>query len=161
MHTQRLRPPRFLFLRSRLRQEYRALGAAVQRREPVIRSRLNSARAARMPPRLPWLDKARLRRQVSHFRVTRTRVTVIAPPIRVAIWAKGISCIRFAAVRIATSPVPPWPEWQAFTIAVSIGYMLISRPINAPVAINVNTVATIVMRLGIVKAAISLFQGVS
>ena len=34
-------------------------------------------------------------------------VTVIAPPIRVAICAKGISTIRLAAVRIATSPVPP------------------------------------------------------
>ena len=38
---------------------------------------------------------------------TRASVTVIAPPIRVAICAKGISCIRFAAVRMATSPVPP------------------------------------------------------
>src|SRR5260370_3741201 len=148
MLTKRLRPPRFLFLSSRLRQAYRAMGAAVQQREPVIRS---GERFRATPSR----------RHVSHFNVTRTRVTVIAPPIRVAIWANGISCIRFAAVRIATSPVPPWPEWQAFTIAVSIGYMLISRPINAPVAINVNTEATIVMRLGIVKAAISLFQGVS
>lgn len=34
-------------------------------------------------------------------------VTVIAPPIWVAICAKGISCMRFAAVRMATSPVPP------------------------------------------------------
>jgi hypothetical protein len=32
---------------------------------------------------------------------------VTAPPIRVAIWANGMSCIRLAAVRIATSPVPP------------------------------------------------------
>ena len=48
-------------------------------------------------------------------------VTVIAPPIRVAICAKGISSIRLAAVKIATSPVPPWPLWQAFTIADSIG----------------------------------------
>ena len=36
--------------------------------------------------------------------------------MRVAIWANGISCKRLAAVRIATSPVPPCPEWQAFTI---------------------------------------------
>jgi len=36
-------------------------------------------------------------------------VTVIAPPILVAMEAKGISCMRFAAVKIATSPVPPWP----------------------------------------------------
>lgn len=36
-----------------------------------------------------------------------TSVTVIAPPIRVAIWAKGMSCMRLAAVRMATSPVPP------------------------------------------------------
>lgn len=35
------------------------------------------------------------------------RVTVMAPPMRVATWAKGISCIRLAAVRMATSPVPP------------------------------------------------------
>ena len=36
-------------------------------------------------------------------------VTVIAPPMRVATWANGSSSIRFAAVRIAISPVPPWP----------------------------------------------------
>ena len=39
----------------------------------------------------------------------------------VAICANGISSIRLAAVKIATSPVPPWPLWQAFTIADSIG----------------------------------------
>jgi hypothetical protein len=39
----------------------------------------------------------------------RARVTVTAPPIRVEICANGISSMRFAAVRIATSPVPPWP----------------------------------------------------
>ena len=52
---------------------------------------------------------------------SRVNMIVIAPPIRVAICANGISCMRFAAVRIATSPVPPWPARQAMTIAVSIG----------------------------------------
>jgi len=45
--------------------------------------------------------------QPSHLSAISVSVTVMAPPIRVAIWAKGISCIRFAAVRMATSPVPP------------------------------------------------------
>ena len=31
------------------------------------------------------------------------------------------------------SPVPPWPLWQAFTIADSIGYMPNSRPTKNPV----------------------------
>ena len=85
----------------------------------------------------------------------------MAPPMRVAIWAKGMSCMRSAAVRMATSPVPPWPEWQAFTIAVSIGYMPMRRPTRKPVVIRVNTVETMTMRFTRVKAAISLSQGVS
>ena len=36
--------------------------------------------------------------------------------MRVAICANGISSKRFAAVRIAMSPVPPWPLWQAVTL---------------------------------------------
>jgi hypothetical protein len=36
-------------------------------------------------------------------------VTVIAPPILVAVEANAINCMRFAAVKLATSPVPPWP----------------------------------------------------
>ena len=87
-------------------------------------------------------------------------VTTIAPPIRVAICANGINCIRFAAVRIATSPVPPCPLWQAFTIAVSIGYIFIRRPTTKPVPISVATVDTIVTTLTIVNAAVSLSQGV-
>ena len=39
--------------------------------------------------------------------------------------------------------------------------MFIIRPTKAPVAINVNTVATIVIRFESVKADISLPQGVS
>jgi len=35
--------------------------------------------------------------------------------------ANGISCMRLDAVRIATAPVPPWPLWQALTIAASTG----------------------------------------
>ena len=89
-----------------------------------------------------------------------TVVTVTAPPIRVAIWAKGISCIRLAAVRMATSPVPPCPLWHALIMADSIGYMPSNRPTNAPVAINVATVQEIVIMLGRLKAAISLSQGV-
>jgi len=42
--------------------------------------------------------------------------------------------------------VPPWPLWQAVTTAVSIGYMLMSRPTTKPVAIRVITVAAIVTR---------------
>jgi len=42
--------------------------------------------------------------------------------MRVAICANGIKVMRLAAVRIATSPVPPCPLWQALTIAASIGY---------------------------------------
>ena len=42
--------------------------------------------------------------------------------------ANGINDMRLAAVSIATSPVPPWPLWQAVTMAVSIGYMPIRRP---------------------------------
>ena len=37
---------------------------------------------------------------------------VIAPPMRVAICADGISCTRLAAVRIAMSPVPPFHGLQ-------------------------------------------------
>ncbi|VOK42875.1 Uncharacterised protein [Streptococcus pneumoniae] len=36
-------------------------------------------------------------------------MTVIAPPSRVATWANGIKFIRFAVLRMATSPVPPMP----------------------------------------------------
>src|SRR5205085_422056 len=49
-------------------------------------------------------------------------------PIRVATWAKGISSMRPAAVRITMKPVPPSPLSQAFTMAVSIGYMSGRRP---------------------------------
>ena len=69
--------------------------------------------------------------------------------------------MRFAAVRIATSPVPPWPLWQALMMAASIGYILSSRPTTAPTDINVTTVLTIVIRLGKLNAATSLSQGVS
>jgi hypothetical protein len=54
MLTQRFGPPRFLFLRSRLRQDYLAGGAAVQQAERVIRSRLNSAAARILSPR--WVS---------------------------------------------------------------------------------------------------------
>src|SRR5215475_12777926 len=87
-------------------------------------------------------------------------VTVMAPPIRVAIWANGISCMRLAAVRMATSPVPPCPLWQALMIAVSIGYMLRNLPTIAPTAIRVATVQKIVIMLGTLNAATSLSQGV-
>src|SRR5476649_654113 len=54
--------------------------------------------------------------------------TLIAPPIRVAICANGISSIRLPEVRIATSPVPPCPLWQQETIATSIGCSPIFLP---------------------------------
>src|SRR5262249_21758789 len=76
----------------------------------------------------------------------RVMVTVMAPPMRVAIWANGINCMRLAAVRMATSPVPPWPLWQAFTIAMSMGYMPSRRPTMKPVPISVITVAAMVTR---------------
>src|ERR1035438_5053172 len=94
-------------------------------------------------------------------RTISTVVTVIAPPIGVAIWANGISVMRLAAVRMATSPVPPWPLWQAFTMAVSMGYIFNQCPTRAPVAISVATVETMVMMVGRLKAAISLSHGVS
>jgi len=50
----------------------------------------------------------------------RASVTVMAPPIRVEICANGISTMRLDAVRIATSPVPPWPLWQAVTISAQV-----------------------------------------
>ena len=34
---------------------------------------------------------------------------------------------------MATSPVPPWPLWQALMIAASIGYMLRNRPTTAQI----------------------------
>jgi hypothetical protein len=60
-------------------------------------------------------------RQMNQAKAEIAIVTVTAPPMRVAICAKGINSIRLAAVKIATSPVPPWPLWQAFTIADSMG----------------------------------------
>src|SRR5882672_6852843 len=90
-----------------------------------------------------------------------TSVTVIAPPIRVAIWANGMSCMRSAAVRMATSPVPPCPLWHALMIATSIGYIFRRRPTRNPVPINVITVQMMVSSVGSVKAAISLSHGVS
>ena len=45
-------------------------------------------------------------------------------------------------------------------IAASIGYMPSQRPTNAPVAISVTTVLTIVIKLGRLNAAISLSHGV-
>jgi hypothetical protein len=50
-------------------------------------------------------------------------VTVVAPPILVAICANGIERMRLDAVRMATSLVPPCPLWQAFTLATSIEHM--------------------------------------
>src|SRR5262249_18750327 len=57
----------------------------------------------------------RFRDHTSRAKTMRTNVTVMAPPMRVAICANGMSCMRLAAVRMATSPVPPWPLWHAFT----------------------------------------------
>src|SRR5262249_46340350 len=102
----------------------------------------------------------RFRDHTSRAKTMRTNVTVMAPPMRVAICANGMSCMRLAAMRMPTSPVPPWPLWHAFTIAVSIGYIPSIRPTNAPVPIRVATVATMVMRLGKLNAAISLSHGV-
>src|SRR5450631_344809 len=94
-------------------------------------------------------------------RTISTVVTVIAPPIRVAICANGIRVMRLAAVRMATSPVPPWPLWQAFTMAASMGYIFIQYPTKAPIAISVATVETMVITVGRLKAAINLSHGVS
>src|SRR5882724_2322335 len=87
-------------------------------------------------------------------------VTVIAPPIRVAVWANGMSCILFEVSRMATSPEPPLLQRQAVTIARSTGYMLIQRATTKPVRVIAATVATIVNRLGSAQAATSLSQGV-
>ncbi len=65
----------------------------------------------------PHEPEACRRRQDSARRLS---LTVMAPPMRVAIWAKGINGILFAAVRMATSPALPWPLWQAFTTAASM-----------------------------------------
>src|SRR5205823_1482011 len=80
-----------------------------------------------------------------------TSVTVTAPPMRVAIWANGISCMRLAALRMATSPVPPWPQRQAATMPTSMGYMPISRATPKPVPTMAATVATMVTTFARVK----------
>ncbi len=90
----------------------------------------------------------------------RVTLTVIAPPILVDTWANGISSSRSAALKIATSPVPPWPEWQALIIDVSIGYKFSHFPVRKPTAIIVTTIDKMVMMLLIVNAAISLSHGV-
>lgn len=89
-----------------------------------------------------------------------TSVTVIAPPMRVATCANGINTIRLAAVRMATSPVPPCPLCVALMMAVSTGYIFSQRPTTNPVAINDATVAKMVMTLAGWKAATSLSHGV-
>lgn len=50
-------------------------------------------------------------------------MTVVTPPIRVEIWAKGMRFIRLDPERMATSPVPPRPLWQTVTSEASTGYM--------------------------------------
>jgi len=57
------------------------------------------------------------------------------------------------------SPVPPWPLWQAFTIADSIGYIPNSRPTKNPVAISGATVETITAIFAAVRAATSVSHG--
>jgi len=59
------------------------------------------------------------------------------------------------------SPVPPWPLWQAFTIADSIGYMPNSRPTKNPVAIIDATVKTITAIFAGVRAPTSVSHGVN
>ena len=49
------------------------------------------------------------------------KIIITTPPRRVAIAANGIKFKRFAAVRIAMSPVPPKPLWVAQTTAHSTG----------------------------------------
>jgi hypothetical protein len=46
------------------------------------------------------------------------------------------------AVRIATSPVPPCPLWQAVTMAVSIGYIRSQPPTKNSVVMIATTVET-------------------
>src|SRR6476469_5634266 len=124
-------------------------------------ARLDASHAPTQPAGITNVPEGSRPAQETRERAISTSVTVIAPPIRVAIWAKGISCIRLAAVRIATSPVPPCPLWQALMIAVSIGYILRKRPTRNPVPMSVATVEMIVTSVGSVKAAISLSHGVS
>src|SRR5882724_11928702 len=87
-------------------------------------------------------------------------VTVIAPPMRVAVWAKGMRDILFAVSRIATSPAPPLLQRQQVTMARSIGYIFNQRATRNPVAVMAATVATMVRRLGRAHAASNLSQGV-
>ncbi|MOA48428.1 hypothetical protein D3C78_1711680 [compost metagenome] len=85
----------------------------------------------------------------------------MAPPIRVAICAKGISCMRLEAVRMATSPVPPMPLWVPTTMAASIGCILTLRPTKKPTVIKVATVATMVRMVGRLKASTTFCHGVT
>ncbi len=52
--------------------------------------------------------------------------------------------MRLAAERMATSPVPPKPEWQQVTIADAIGYMFMNRAQRSPEATMPKMVAMIV-----------------
>lgn len=75
--------------------------------------------------------------------------------MRVDTWAKGISSSLSAALKMATSPVPPCPEWHALIMAVSIGYMFSHFPVKKPTAIMVTTTDRIVIILLRLKAATS------
>jgi hypothetical protein len=87
-------------------------------------------------------------------------VTVIAPPMRVAVWAKGISGIRCAVSRTAPSPAPPLLQQQEVAIAKSIGNILRQQATANQVAVIAATVATIVNRLAGAPAAFRLSHGV-
>src|SRR5579859_5705374 len=88
------------------------------------------------------------------------RVTMVAPPRRVAMEQKGRRAKRLAAVRMATSPVPPCAAEQEHTTATSMGYMLMRLPTKKAVEISTSTVETTTMTLRMVKAETSLSQGV-
>lgn len=64
-------------------------------------------RRRRCPPTGRATSGRRARQPPNRANSASATVTVSAPPIRVATCANGISTIRFDALRIATSPVPP------------------------------------------------------
>ncbi len=85
---------------------------------------------------------------------------MVAPPMRVAIEQKGSNISRLAAVKMATSPVPPCAAEQEHTTATSIGYMLMRRATRKAVDIKAVTVKTTMMMFRMANAPTNLSQGV-
>lgn len=67
------------------------------------------------------------------------KLIVIAPPILVATWAKGIISSRSAVDKIAIFPEPPIDAWFKEIMPDSTGYIFVNRDMKNPFNAKVKT----------------------